>query len=141
MNVPDVLVKAIEFKNLNLDDIIAFLEKHEKTQIVNMMCVFGEKHVLHSVFQTLKAFANHENITRNESLEFLVRLSGSRQITKAIKASGAQQQSVFVCWDKNTDDVFNEFKKRFPFREIPLRKVPLDEEMDAIEKSATFWLG
>lgn len=131
-----IIVKAIEFKKFDLDSILDFLKHKRKTQVVDYGCVYGRIHALHSVFQTLKAFRNNENISNKEEIEFLLRLSGKRQIGKALEYCKPKKKSIFISWDKK--NVFEEFRKNFDFREIELQKISKEGVKDALERSAVF---
>lgn len=131
-----MLIKAIRFIDFDLDSILDFVESKKQTQIVGSKTVFGKTHVIHSVNQTLKAFRNNENVSKNQNIEFLIRLSGRRQIKEALKICEPTQKSVFVSWNKNAKRIFISFKERFKFREIALQKVSEKELKEALERSA-----
>lgn len=131
-----MLIKAIKFLDFDLDSVLGFIESKKQTQIVGFKTVFGKTHAIHSVNQTLKAFRNHENISKHEELEFLVRLSGKSQIKDSLKTCEPKQKSVFVSWNKNSGKAYADFKKRFNFREIALQKVSEKELKQALERSA-----
>ena len=132
-----MIVKLIEFKDFNLDKVMSFLRNHKKTQIVNSKVVISEKHAIHSVNQALKAFAQKRNYSKQEEIEFLIRLTAERQIRKAIEKAKPSEKSVFVSWNSS----FNDFKKQFEFKELSFPKIKEKEEKIALEKSATFWLS
>ncbi len=136
-----VLIKGIEFEKLDSDNLMDFLSKNKKTQVVEAKCFFGEKHVIHSILQTLKAFRNRENISKNEELEFLVRLSGQRQIKNALSICRPGKKAVFVSWSKNNKKLFSEFKKGFKVKARVLKEPDLGAQKGAIEKTATFYLS
>ena len=80
----NVIIKAIEFKDIDEDSLIEFISKNEKVQIVPLNLFVGKKHVLHSVNQTLKAFREGNNIAKKQNLEFVIRFTAERQISKAL---------------------------------------------------------
>ena len=128
----DVIVKRVSFNNaVNADD---FLKKHPGTQLVCPESVFSRKHVIICVEQALKAFRHGNNIARIPEVEFLVRLSGERQIKNALEKTHFNKEAVFVCWG---EDSFPDLKEEFPLEEKELEE---REDKDAIERSATFWL-
>jgi tRNA threonylcarbamoyladenosine modification (KEOPS) complex Cgi121 subunit len=131
-------VTGIEFRRLDLEKVKAFLENAPKTQIVGQNAVAGKIHAISSVEQALKAFASGSNICRSEGLEFLVRLSGQRQIQRALAVCEPSRRSVFVCWGKDT---FPRFKKEFKVKEIPMKEPRQERLKAALEKTATFWLA
>ena len=122
--------------DFDLDLVLGFVESKKQTQIVDFKTVFGKTHAIHSVNQTLKAFRNNENISKQEELEFLIRLSGKSQIKDSLKVCEPKQMSVFVSWNKNSGKAYADFKKRFNFREIALQKVSEKELKQALERSA-----
>ncbi len=136
-----VLVKGIEFEKLDSDRLMDFLSENKKTQIVDAKCFFGEKHVIHSILQTLKAFRGNGNIARNEELEFLVRLSAQRQIKNALFICRPHRKAVFVSWSKKGGKIFSELKKEFKTKAIALKEPGLEAQKEAIEKTATFYLS
>jgi tRNA threonylcarbamoyladenosine modification (KEOPS) complex Cgi121 subunit len=136
----DVLVKGIEFEKLDFGKLMDFLNGNKKTQIVNCKCFHGQKHVIHSVHQTLKAFRNKENISKTEEIEFLVRLSGEGQIKVALERCRPGKKSVFVSWGKNSAAVFGALKK-MGAREYALKEPALEDVKNAIERTATFYLS
>ncbi len=136
-----VLVRGIEFEKLDLDGLMDFLSENKKTQIVDAKCFFGEKHVIHSILQTLKAFRDKGNIARNGELEFLVRLSGQRQIKNALSICRPRKKAVFVSWNKNSGKIFSGLKKKFKTRAIALKEPGKEAQKEAIEKTATFYLS
>ncbi len=136
-----MIVKAVEFKKLDKDGVFEFLSGHPKTQVFSLKCFKGKNHLIHSVNQTLKAFSSKTNISSKEEIEFLLRLTANRQINKALKQAEPSKRSVFVSWSNNAEKVFEEFKKTFKFKVIPLPSVPFEEELKAIEDSAVFWLS
>jgi tRNA threonylcarbamoyladenosine modification (KEOPS) complex Cgi121 subunit len=137
----DVLVKGIEFQGLDSDRLMKFLSKNQKTQIVDGKCFFGKKHVIHSIFQTLKAFRSEENIAKNEELEFLVRFSGERQIKNALTRCKPTKKSVFISWSDSREKIFSSFKKEFKFKLRDLIEPSEEKQKDAIERTATFYLS
>ena len=136
-----VLVKGIEFEKLDSGRLMDFLSENKKTQIVDAKCFFGEKHVIHSILQTLKAFRDKDNISKNEELEFLVRLSGQRQIKNALFICRPRKKAVFVSWNKNSLKIFSKLKKEFKTKSRVLKEPDKESQKDAIEKTATFYLS
>ena len=132
-----MIVKLVEFNKFDVEKVMSFLKNHRKTQIVSFDVVVSEKHVIHSVNQCLKAFAQHRNYSKSEEIEFLIRLAGERQIKKVIEKSTPAKKSVFVSWNGSWKD----FKKEFDFKELNFPVVSEKKEREALEKSATFWLS
>jgi KEOPS complex subunit Cgi121 len=136
----DALIKGIEFEKLDSERLMDFLNKSKKTQMVDIKCFHGQKHVIHSILQTLKAFRNKENIAKTDEIEFLVRLSAQRQIKRALEACNPSKKCVFISWSKNAKKIFSGFKKEFKAREHPLKEPDADTVKKAIERTSTFYL-
>ncbi len=136
-----MIIKKVLFKDIPQNELISFLEKHPKTQVVNADLVFGQKHVLHCVVQLLKAFAQGRNLSKSEEMEFLLVISGEKQINKAIERIKIENKGIFVSWSDDAENIYNEFKKVFSFEESELDDFPDEDVKKAIEKSATFWIN
>jgi len=136
-----VLIKGIEFEKLDSDRLMDFLSENKKTQVVDAKCFFGEKHVIHSILQTLKAFRDKSNISKREELEFLVRLSGQRQIKNALSICKPRKKAVFVSWSKNDKKIFSKLKKELKPKARALKEPDLETQKGAIEKTAAFYLS
>jgi len=136
----DVLIKGIEFEKLDSDRLMDFLNKTKKTQIVDIKCFYGKKHVIHSILQTLKAFRNKDSIAKTEEIELLVRISAQRQIKNALSDCMPGKRAVFISWSKNAKKTFSGFKKQFKFKEHVLKEPDVDTIKKAIERTSTFYL-
>lgn len=135
-----VYIKGIRFTDFDFNKILDFVDANPKTQVIPAKLFFGEKHVQHALLETKKAFSSKTNICKKEGLEFLVRLVGERQIKEALKKTAPKKTSVFVCWSENCSAIFRKFKKEFKFTEFKPKEPPKEQQMDAIERTATFWL-
>ena len=82
-------------KNMNVEEVLEKLksEQNEKLhlQIINPTFIVSERHISISVYHTLKAFTNKRNIARDPAAEFLLRVSGNRQIDNALKLFGIKK--------------------------------------------------
>ncbi|NYZ79930.1 hypothetical protein H0N95_01615 [Candidatus Micrarchaeota archaeon] len=136
-----MMFKAVEFKKLNETELLGFIGRNECVQIVPLRFYAGETHVVHSVNQTLKAFAMRENLSKKQSMEFLLRFFGERQIKKAVAKAQPEKRSLFVCWSEDCDGVFADFEKSFEFYERALPHVSVDKEKKAVERTSVFWLS
>ena len=135
---PKVFIKSIEFSKLDLDGVLDFVSKNHDCQVVNQGIVFGEKHIIHSVYQALKAFRSGKGLAHYEGMEFLLRVSAEKQITKAVKLCEPRKRSVFVSWSPRAEEKFKEFKKRFKVKEKRLKEYPEEKVKEAMEKTAVF---
>jgi len=77
---PDLLLRRLrgDFSGLNV-------------QVLNVKNLAGFKHILVSVLTALEAINHKLNITKNLSMEVLVRASAQRQITEAINILGVKK--------------------------------------------------
>jgi len=127
-----MIIKGIEF--LSETDFSEFLDKHKKTQLFDAPLFVSKRHTEHCIQQALKAFAQKRNISKSAQLEFLLCLTGEKQVRKALeKAKVKGKKGVFVCWNNS----WNTFKKQFQFKEFVLKD---KQDLESIQKSATFWL-
>ena len=131
-----MIVKSLEFKNININNVKKFLDTHPKTQLFSAKCFKGKKHILHCVNECLKTFASGRNISKSMQMEFLLFLTGTRQIKKAIKEVEVSKNSIFVAWGDNAEKDYRELKRNFDFKIKKLPKVNKEEELRAIEKSS-----
>ncbi|MEZ0290790.1 MAG: KEOPS complex subunit Cgi121 [Sulfolobales archaeon] len=74
----------------------------EYFQIFDPLKTPTERILLFSLARVLRAFKNHTNIARDPNIELLLRLSGTRDIKKAMKILGVRENekgvlSVIVC--------------------------------------------
>lgn len=136
-----MLVKAVEFKKLNETELLGFISRNECVQVFPLRFYAGEKHVIHSVNQCLKAFAMGENLSKKQSMEFLLRFFGERQIKKAIAKAKPEKRSLLVCWSADCGAVFDDFSKLFEFSELILPSVGVEKEKKAVELTSVFWLS
>ena len=135
-----MIVKAVAFNKLDEKKLLEFISANERVQVVPLLFFKGERHAVHSINQTLKAFAQGENISKTQGIEFLLRFLGERQIKKAVSFSRPSEKSLFVCWADDADSVFKKFSEIFDFKELKLPVVSLEDEKKAIEKTAVFFL-
>lgn len=136
-----MIVKPLEIKPENKDKIINFIEEQEKTQVVDIDSAFSHKNVEHAVLETKRAFKENKNISRDEKIELLIRLTAERQIKKAIeKAKVKEEKAVFICFNDEQRKTWEKFKEKFMDEETRFPKRNLDEVKEKMEQTATFWL-
>ncbi|GEM_PF-3639645 len=93
---------------------------------VKLSVVAGSRHVLASIRTAIDAFSAGRSVARDILIEFLVRLTGTRQISKALEARGKRGKLLLVWIGKGTPPS-PPSAKELP---IPSKK----NELDAIEK-------
>ena len=77
-------------------------------QILNADLIATKTHILHSIYQ---AKTKH-NISKNIWMEILLRASGHKQISNAIKVLGARKGNIcVVCGDENTFEQIKDIVK------------------------------
>ena len=135
-----MIIKKVLFEGEAHGKLLHFLEGHPKTQVIGANLAFGEKHVLHCVHQVLKAFAQRRNLSKSEELEFLLAISGERQIKSAISKARAGREAVFVSWSEGCEKAYADFVSGFNAKEIPMGEFQDAEVMGAMERGATFWV-
>jgi len=105
-------------------------------QFVDPKKVFGEKHILHCILLTERAFRNGTNVASSPEIEFLLRLSGTRQINKAIKQLSPGSEALVVVFGENAKKCYENTKEQIGWTEIKgfkLKSQP--EEKDAMERA------
>ncbi len=86
-------------------------------------CVFGPRHLKASVMTAIDAFLSGRSVARDLNIEFLVRLSGNRQISKARECLASNGPAVLV-W------ISKESPPRLDCQDVKSR----EGELDAIER-------
>ena len=136
-----MILKAVYFDTTpDKEKIRKFLDSHEHTQLFAQKCFFGKRHLKHTLLETKRAFDEKRNISNSEEIEFLLILNANRQISKAISNCTPQQNSIFVSWNTNAKKIFSDFSEEFQFEEQELTEQSETSSLDAIEKSATFYI-
>lgn len=64
--------------------LIEILKKNGADAIFDESKAYGIKHIAMALYQTTQAFKNKSNFADDFSLEYLIRLSGEKQISKAL---------------------------------------------------------
>ncbi len=136
-----MIVKPIEMKKNNMEQMIKFMEKNAETQIVSLKLAFTEKNVEHAVKETLRAIKQGRNISRKTNIELVLRLAGERQIQKALKKVGLEEKNlVFICFNDQPEETWERFKGNFEVKETEFPERKTEEVRRRMEKTATFWL-
>jgi tRNA threonylcarbamoyladenosine modification (KEOPS) complex Cgi121 subunit len=103
-------------------------------QLVDASKVFGEKHVVHCIFLTVRAFEKKQSIAGTPELELLVRLAGTKQISEAIKQMRPSDKAVLIAFGENAKQCFREAIKRLGAEELG-ENLEKPGEKDAMEKA------
>ncbi|MEM3783542.1 MAG: KEOPS complex subunit Cgi121 [Candidatus Bathyarchaeia archaeon] len=88
------------FRDVKIANVEALLEKAKKgvsknteVQFFDARFVATWQHLYFAALNALKAFKNHENISKNLAIETLLYASAQRQIRKAMELLGVKQNS------------------------------------------------
>ncbi|NPV51558.1 MAG: hypothetical protein HPY60_10250 [Candidatus Methanofastidiosum sp.] len=66
------------------EELIRILKNNGADAIFDASKTFGPNHISMALYQTIEAFKNKSNFAEDFSLEYLIRLSGEKQISKAL---------------------------------------------------------
>ena len=95
----DKKITIIGFRNVQIENITAFLEHFRKenmgaaVQFFDAKHVAGPQHLCFAAFNALNAFDKNTNISNNLAVEALLYASAQRQIKKAVAMLGIKQDS------------------------------------------------
>ncbi|MBR9703628.1 hypothetical protein GOV10_06310 [Candidatus Woesearchaeota archaeon] len=118
------------FGAINLPEDWSFPKSRLTFQLVDPKTVFGEKHLLVSIYTHLKGF----RLAKDRNMNLLLRISGFKQIKEAIKFK-PKRKAVLVVVGKNAKKEYKKLIVLLGAKEsgkITARK----NELDAIERTA-----
>lgn len=82
---------------LDIDSLIGLIKDFQgnesSLQILDPSWIVSEKHLKIALYHTMKAFYSKRNIAREKETEILIRLSGYRQINKALMMLGVKDST------------------------------------------------
>jgi KEOPS complex subunit Cgi121 len=96
---PNEQITIVGFRNVQIEDVNAFLEHFKKedmgasVQFFDAKHVAGPQHLYFAALNALNAFEKNTNISNNLAVEALLYASAQRQIKKAVKMLGIKQDS------------------------------------------------
>jgi len=82
----------------NLEELVEKIKSTNSSsiiQIIDPRWVVSNRQLKVAVYHTLKAFETKRNIARDVATEFLIRLSGKRQISSAVELFGINKESLY----------------------------------------------
>jgi tRNA threonylcarbamoyladenosine modification (KEOPS) complex Cgi121 subunit len=83
--------------NYSIEELIEKIKLKDTSptilQIIDPKWIVSEKQLKIAVYHTMKAFETKRNIARDKATEFLIRLSGRRQIVNAVELFGIRKES------------------------------------------------
>ena len=85
------------------EKLIEILKKNGADAIFDESKTYGTNHISMALYQTIEAFKNNNNFADDFSLEYLIRLSGEKQISKALTfgiKNGANRIGIIVNEEK-----------------------------------------
>lgn len=97
-------------------------------QLVNLDCVYGPRHVEQALLTTGNAFKRGTNTSKKHGIEFLLRITGERQIKNALKHTGSKK-CLLVCFEGSIKNAIKELNAK----QIKLKPKP--GELKAMEKA------
>lgn len=136
-----MIVKPVELQSKDFEEVLKFLEENEATQLMDLNVGFSRKNVEHAVLETERAFDEGRNVSRDRGIELLIRVTGERQINRAIKKAKIEgKNAVFVCFNGEPEKTWENFKEKFEVKETGFPERNLNEVKERMERTATFWL-
>ena len=147
-------------KDVDIDLIISALKSHNRKkvtlQILNPDFIVSNRHIHAAIYSANKAIETGRNIARERANEFLLRLSGKRQITSALDIFGISEKSkhiliiAFGGEEKENETEINKFlelsdisekdeiKKPIPITDLNTlcQYYQIDGNLEEIEKKA-----
>ena len=133
--------------SFDLDQLIERSKTREKSQVtlqvIDPTWITSEKHISVAIYHTQKAFDEERNFARDLATEFLIRVSGQRQIKNAIKQFGVQEKSkqilvvAFGGTKAENEDVELEFTRNINFKIESMDKETLP--LSDIKKLSEFY--
>ena len=98
-NEPNENIAVVGFSNVKIENINTFLEQFRKEtkeapiQFFDAKKVAGPQHLYFAALNALNAFEKKTNISNNLAVESLLYVSAQRQIKKAVKMLGINQDT------------------------------------------------
>ena len=89
-------------ENFSINEILDLIKRvnltNESTtlQVLNPKYIISNRQLEIAIYQTITAFHSNENRARDKGTELLLRLSGYRQIKKALKIFGIEDKSEYI---------------------------------------------
>ncbi len=143
-----------------INDLISFVKKsgesHCYNQLLNPQLIVSKRQLKVAIYQTMTAIRKNLTIATDNGIELLIRLSGEKQINKALRYFGVNKSTekiILVSFGENKDKCYSshqEIIKRFDIKKniienytfplIPLSKLAeyyrCDSDIEIVEKAA-----
>ena len=121
--------------SFNIENVVSNLKNSKEckisTQILNPALIVSKRHLSVAIHHTLKSFKIKRNVARDSSTEFLIRISGRRQISKALDLYGITHDStnvlvlVFGGTEKENNESLSDFIQTMGLEELEKEKQKL----------------
>lgn len=128
---------------LSNDTLFEFIKKNQNDtisiQVIDPTWIVSKEHLQAAVYHTLKAFKNERNIARGSETELLIRLSGFRQIKKAVKAFGINDLTntllliAFGGTYKENETILKRFFSNIDLEQIENAELPITDIQELLE--------
>ncbi|MCK5409244.1 MAG: hypothetical protein KAJ30_03185 [Candidatus Heimdallarchaeota archaeon] len=128
---------------LSIDNLFELIKENQNDsisiQVIDPTWIVSKKHLQAAVYHTLKAFKNGRNIARGSETELLIRLSGFRQIKKAVKAFGINDQTntlliiAFGGTCKDNESILERFFSNTNLEQIENTQLPITDIQKLLE--------
>ncbi len=144
----------------NSETVIELIRRQKKDdvhlQILDPTFIVSEKQIIAALYHTKKAFQRENNIARDFTTEFLLRLSGKRQISNAINFLGIKDSCtniMVIAFGEKKEEIEYEFdvilktisknidlqtKKKLPITSLKELSIyyKCEENLQTLEKKA-----
>ncbi|KYC52174.1 MAG: Kinase binding protein [Candidatus Methanofastidiosum methylothiophilum] len=100
------MLLVFESQTHEAEKLIELLKKNGADAIFDESKTYGSNHISMALYQTVQAFKNKSNFADDFSLEYLIRLSGEKQISKALTfgvKNGSKRIGIIVDEEKKSN--------------------------------------
>lgn len=128
---------------LSADSLFELIKENKNDaisiQVINPIWIVSKKHLQVAVYHTLKALKNGRNIARRSETELLIRLSGLRQIKKAVEAFGINDQTstlliiAFGGSYKENESILEQFFSKTDLEHVKNTELPITDIQKLLE--------
>jgi len=110
-----IYITAGFLKEKNIEEILNYISNSdiEIFQVLDAEKICSVNQILSAIYRTYRASLNEEKIAKKLSMEFLIRVTGLRNIKDALKIVGLNSQNekvIIVCCDKNKEKIEEKIK-------------------------------
>jgi len=80
-------------RGMRYDDAERLMAEDHRVQMIDAEVIFGPDHIVSAAEHALRAFDQARNVCRNLRSEFILYVSGERQISSAIEVAGIKKRT------------------------------------------------